>query len=212
LLERQLGVALPRAEVVWNPFNVPWDTRLSWPTRKDELALACVARLDPRAKGQDLLLQVLAMPHWRDRPLSVSLFGRGTWEQGLKQLAHSLGVSSRVRFCGHVDDIAGVWADHHALILPSRYEGLPLCLIEAMLCGRFGIVTDVGGNRELLENGVNGFVAAAPSVPLLDEALERAWNQRAHWAEIGEAASKSIRAVLPADPAQVFADQLLSLA
>jgi glycosyltransferase involved in cell wall biosynthesis len=163
------------------------------------------------AKGQDLLFQVLALPQWRDRPLRVSLFGRGGWEQGLRQLAHTLGVSSRIRFCGHVENIAAVWADHHALVLPSRHEGLPICLVEAMLCGRFGIVTDVGGNREPVEEGVNGFIAAAPTVSLLDDAMQRAWSRRAQWAEIGAAASRSIRATVPPDPAQVFAHHLLSL-
>jgi glycosyltransferase involved in cell wall biosynthesis len=211
LLERQLGVALPRGQVVWNPFNVPWEPQRTWPTASQEFALACVARLDPVAKGQDLLFQVLALPHWRNRPLRVSLFGQGGWEQGLRQLAHSLGVSSQIRFCGHVDDIAAVWANHHALVLPSRHEGLPLCLVEAMLCGRLGIVTDVGGNREPLVEGVNGFIAAAPTVGLLDGAMERAWSRRAEWAEIGVAASTSIRAIVPPDPAQVFAQHLLNL-
>lgn len=211
LLERQLGVALPHGQVVWNPFNVPWEPKRTWPAATQEFALACVGRLEPAAKGQDLLFQVLARPHWRNRPLRVSLFGQGKWEQGLRQLAHSLRLSSQIRFCGHVEDIASVWADHHALVLPSRHEGLPLCLVEAMLCGRFGIVTDVGGNREPVADGVNGFIAAAPTVSLLDDAMERAWSRRTHWAEIGEAASRSIRSALPPDPARAFAYQLLRL-
>lgn len=211
LLERQLGVALPRAEVVWNPFNVRWDAKRTWPAGQEGFSLACVGRLEPVAKGQDILFQVLALPRWRDRPLTVSLVGRGKWEQGLRELAKSLGISSKIRFSGHVEDIEAVWADHHALILPSRHEGLPLCLIEAMICGRFGIVTDVGGNQEPLEDGVNGFVAAAPCVELLDDALERAWSLRGKWAEIGEAAFSGVRARVPSDPARVFADKLLGL-
>ena len=56
-----------------------------------------------------------------------------------------------------------IWAEHHALVLPSRFEGMPLVVVEAMLCGRPCIVTDVGGNAELIRDGINGFLAKAPT-------------------------------------------------
>jgi glycosyltransferase involved in cell wall biosynthesis len=107
--------------------------------------------------------------------------------------------------------VRGIWASHHALVLPSRYEGLPLSLVEAMLCGRPSIVTNVSGNTELLEDNVTGFVAAAPTASFVDEALERAWNRRADWPAIGAAAAHQVRERVPPDPAGVFADELLAL-
>ena len=111
-----------------------------------------------------------------------------------------------VRLAGHarVDEI---WATHHALLMPSRHEGLPLALIEAMLCGRFGIVTDVAGNAELIDDNRTGFVAAAPQAACLDEAMERAWQQRHRWAEIGLAAAQ-VQTLLPADPIDDFIQRL----
>jgi glycosyltransferase involved in cell wall biosynthesis len=107
--------------------------------------------------------------------------------------------------------VGSIWASHHALVLPSRYEGLPLSLVEAMLCGRPSIVTNVSGNTELLEDNVTGFVAAAPMPTFLDEALERAWARRADWQAIGAAAARQVRELVPSDPAGVFADELLAL-
>ena len=63
-------------------------------------------------------------------------------------------------------------------LLPSRAEDAP-ALIEAMLCGRMPIVTDVGRASDLIDDEDHGFVAPAATVPLIDDALERAW-QTAH--------------------------------
>jgi glycosyltransferase involved in cell wall biosynthesis len=110
----------------------------------------------------------------------------------------------KVRFGGYSNGIADVWRTHHAVVMPSRYEGLPIALVEAMLCHRMAIVTDVGGNVELVEEGVTGFVAAAPNVASVDEALERAWQQRDKWKAMGLSAGQRVRSAVPADPVGVF--------
>jgi glycosyltransferase involved in cell wall biosynthesis len=211
LLETQLGVELSNAEVVRNPFNVRWEANPPYPDSGEVIRLACVGRLDPAAKGQDLLLQVLASEPWRSRPVEVSFYGTGPMEAGLRRLTERLRLTERVRFCGHENDIERVWATHQALVLPSRFEGLPLAIVEAMLCGRPVIVTDVAGNAELVEDGVTGFVAEAPTARHLQEAMERAWTRRLEWANIGMAAARAIRERIPADPAAEFADKLLTL-
>jgi glycosyltransferase involved in cell wall biosynthesis len=211
LFQRQIGTLLENSEVVSNPFNVSWDAAPAWP-ESSEFRFACVGRLDPAAKGQDLIFQVLSLPKWRDRAVTVTLFGKGPCENSLRRLAALEGVLDRVTFAGHVADVEEVWKSHHALLLPSRYEGLPLCLVEAMLCGRPSIVTDVAGNREPLEDGVTGFIAESPSVEHLDAAMERAWERRHEWEAIGRMAALSIRRLIPRDPAQAFAEKLLAVA
>ena len=211
LLETQLGIDLVNAEVVRNPCNVRRDASPPWPSGPDPVRLACVGRLEPPAKGQDLLLQVLASEPWCSRPVTVSFFGRGCHEEGLRRLARRLGLDERVRFCGQAIDVESIWASHHALVLPSRYEGLPLTIVEAMLCGRPVIVTDVAGNREVVEDGVNGFIAEAPTEGHLCKAMERAWERRNDWEKMGQNAAKAIRALVPDDPARDFAQRLAEL-
>ena len=211
LFERQLGIRLENAEIVRNPFGVSWNSPCIWP-EDSVLRLACIGRLEPAAKGQDLLFRVLAMPKWKERPISVSLFGTGPCEQGLRRLAETEGITSQVRFAGHVSGVEEIWGDHHALILPSRYEGLPLVVVEAMLSNRPVITTDVAGNKELLLDNLTGFIAAAPTVFHLDEAMERAWQRRKEWGFIGRAAGEAARCILPENPAQLFADKLLDVA
>jgi glycosyltransferase involved in cell wall biosynthesis len=211
LSRRQFGTTLRGGQVIRNPFNVRYDARPAWPGDTfEELFLACVGRLDVVTKGQDLLLEVLALPHWRDRKVRVSLIGTGVNERVLRRRAEQLKLTS-LRFMGYQSDIEGIWNKHHALVLPSRQEGMPLTLVEAMLCGRAGIATDVGGNRELIRDGTNGFLAKAPTVELLDEAMSRAWENRSSLQEMGCAAARDVRQWVSADPSEDFARKLTAL-
>lgn len=211
LLEKQLGIALENTEVIRNPFNVRWNANLPWPQINGKWRMACVARLEPPAKGQDLLFEVLSSEPWCSRPVEVSLFGKGEMEQGMRRLAKYYKLGERVKFCGHIADIEQLWSEHHILVLPSRYEGLPLALVEAMLCGRPAIVTDVAGNSEMIEDGVSGFVAAAPNAQHLQVAMERAWEKRSEWQNMGAIARKTAQAKVCEKPAEVFAEKLLRL-
>lgn len=212
LVRRQFVIGLPRARVVRNPFKVRYDARPSWPSHAPEgLSLACVGRLDTVAKGQDLLIEILSRPHWRDRNIQISLVGKGIHERGLRRLADHLKLTS-IDFAGFVDDIEGLWSKHHALILPSRFEGLPLATVEAMICGRACIVTDVAGHRELIRDGINGFLAKAPTAELLEEAMDRAWASRHELKKMGEIAAEDVRKWVSADPVEDFVRDLTALA
>jgi glycosyltransferase involved in cell wall biosynthesis len=209
LTEDQIGTQLSNASVVRNPFLVPRDKPLSWPGNEDkEWRLACVARLYLLDKGQDILLRVLAQEKWKKRNLFVSFVGHGINREGLIELAKRLEVS-KVSFVGQTKDVPGIWKEHHALIMPSRCEGLPLALVEAMLCGRTAIVTNVGGNSEVVEDQVTGFLAAAASEADIDHALEKAWERRQEWREMGQLAASRIRELVPAEPEMEFAGYLM---
>jgi glycosyltransferase involved in cell wall biosynthesis len=209
--EEQLGFALSNTAVVRNPFLVPWRRRDDWPSEDDGLKLACIGRLYPMEKGQDLLLRVLARDRWRERALSVAFYGSGMQRKGLEEMARHLALSN-VTFAGFVRDVNAIWDEHHTLVLPSRCEGLPLVLIEAMLSSRVSIVTNVGGSAEVIDDGVTGFLAHAATEDAVDEAMERAWQRRHEWRAIGDAAATRIRTLVPEDPAAAFAATIEDLA
>jgi glycosyltransferase involved in cell wall biosynthesis len=207
LLRLQVGEPLLNGEVVWNPWNVSSDRTPAWPDETAGWRLACVARLDPAAKGQDLLLRILARPEWRDVPIELNLFGTGDYELCLRRMVGMLGLNN-VQFRGHVNDIRAIWEQNRMLILPSRYEGLPLSLVEAMWCGRPAVVTDVGGNAELCVDGETGFVAPAATLSSFNETLRRAWERRREWRELGQAARARVENLVPKDPVGVFCEHL----
>jgi glycosyltransferase involved in cell wall biosynthesis len=212
IAEKQIGCELSNAELVRNPFNVNYDASPPWPPlgRNGELRFACVGRLDPPGKGQDILFEVLARPAWETRNWRLHLYGDGENRNGLERWARRLGLTDRVVFEGHVSDIEKVWALNHVLVMPSRIEGLPLALVEAMLCGRPVVATDVAG-AEVVEDGETGFLAEAATVGCMGAALERFWTRRNEAEAIGALGAKRIRQLVPSDPAQVFADKIRKL-
>jgi glycosyltransferase involved in cell wall biosynthesis len=208
-----LAIELPHAEVVDNPFTVRLDAAPPWPTVGNTWRLACVARVHYITKSQDLILRVMRMPKWRNRHLRISLYGADNGN--LNQFRRALdiyGLHRQIEYRGVSSSVEQVWSKHHGLLLPSRAEGNSLSLIEAMMCGRMPITTNVGRAAELIDDGATGFIAPAATAELLDEVLERAWNRRDDWRTIGQRAAKTIRQRHSLHPAEDFADKLLSAA
>jgi glycosyltransferase involved in cell wall biosynthesis len=213
MVEKQIGGELANAEVVRNPFNVSYDAPVPWPTSgtDDEVCFASVGRLYPPAKGQDILFEALAQAEWNSRDWRLSIYGEGPARASLEWLAHRLGLSERIRFPGFRTP-EEIWAENHVLVMPSRSEGLPLAMVEAMLCSRPIVATDIAGHAEIMEDGVTGFLADAPTPRAMAAALERFWARRTEAEEIGKAAHQRIQQLVPRDPVRVFTENLKALA
>jgi glycosyltransferase involved in cell wall biosynthesis len=209
LTEIQIGQKIENAKLIVNPFNVEYEYDIEYPKPAENYFLASVARMEFYAKGQDILLKVLNEKKWRERNLIVNLYGKGEHVNSVNKLIKYFDIKKTI-MKGHVRP-AEIWRDNHALILTSRYEGLPLALIEAMLCKRMGIVTNVSGNPEVVIDNENGFLAKAALPEFVDEAMERAWNRRTEWEEIGKKANQFIKTIVPADPIGVFCNEIESL-
>lgn len=213
LCARQTGRRLNNARIVRNPFLVSGDAQQMPALSADApVKLALPARLHPKTKGHDMLFEVLARPEWRERRIQVSLFGNGGCERTLRALCEELQITEKVVFAGHVDDMEAVWREHHALLLPSRHEGLPIALIEAMWAGRAVIATPAGGIAEMMVPGLTGFLASACETNALHAVMDEAWSQRERWEAMGAEGRRVVQARIPADPVTVWAEHLLGLA
>lgn len=203
-----LGFEVPRAGVIRNPVNLTDVSALPWPAEDGVARLACVGRLHVAAKGQDLLLEAFSRRAWRDGVWRLTLAGSGEDRAALTDQASRLGLAGNIEFAGEVADVRSLWAGHHLLVLPSRAEGTPLAMVEAMLMGRAGVVSDVGGCAEWVSEGESGFVAASaggvsggpPDVGTVGAALDRAWAARGAWREMGERARRAALGLYDPDP------------
>jgi glycosyltransferase involved in cell wall biosynthesis len=210
LTECQIGTRLPNSEVISNPFLVDYhQPPLPYPEPGADgvFRMACVARFWVQDKGQDILLRVLAMEKWRQRHLEVHFFGSGAHREALRDFAVMIGAKG-----AHIGDfkaeVTDIWKEYHALILPSRAEGLPLALLEAMLCGRMAVCTPAGGVAEVLEDGTTGFLAEGATPEALDAALERAWERRHEWGAMGALAAERIRNRVCESPCRALAEKI----
>jgi L-malate glycosyltransferase len=187
--QRHIANSLPGGVVLHSPVNLSDFSFVDWPASETVL-MSGVARLEPVQKGQDILFEALQSSLWMSRDWKLRLYGSGMRQPFLEKLVQYYGIAERVEFAGFVKDVRSIWTQSHLFVLPSRDEGTPIALMEAMLCGRPCVVTDVGGNAEWVENGVTGFVAAAPTVKLFENALERAWRAREDWPQMGRRAQQ----------------------
>jgi glycosyltransferase involved in cell wall biosynthesis len=199
--ERKILLSMPSAFLVKNPVNLRRIEIQDWPAL-DILTMAVVARLDSYHKGLDLLLGVLNQPQWRERRYKLNLYGTGPDSEYLKELVKYYDLDNKVEFMGHSGDIRSLWKQNQLLLLTSRKEGLPLAIVEAMLCGRAVVATNVGDSAVLIEEGKNGWIAESPTIHHISVALEKAWEARDNWQRAGIDAHERAIAFIDESPGE----------
>jgi glycosyltransferase involved in cell wall biosynthesis len=157
-----IGVPTRRTHVVANPLDVAELRSAAVPVQREPgpgRRLLAVGRLDP-AKGFDLLPGLLASLDPDDR---LRLIGDGPERDRIAAAARAHGVTDRLTLAGW-DDAPGAWmAGADVLLVPSRYEGMPNVVLEALALGTPVIATSTaGGVAELAEAGADVRVIAAP--------------------------------------------------
>lgn len=207
LTEEQFGFRFNNASIIYNPNKVK--NIEPYPDDSNGIRLACIGRLFILDKGQDILLRILSKQKWRERNITISFIGEGVDKDGLREMAKLLDLKN-VEFVGYADDISTVCKNHHAFILPSRAEGLPLVILEAMAAGRPVIASKAGGNVEIVQDGITGYTGHANEDDF-DMAMERAWINRNKWQAMGLVSADYISKNISNCPEADFAEKVMNL-
>jgi glycosyltransferase involved in cell wall biosynthesis len=161
--------------------------------------IGIVANLKP-IKRIDVLMRAVVAVRARYPGLRLLVIGRdglssrgGSMCQELDQLAIRLGIRDAVIFTGGVDDPAPLISRFTVAVLCSESEGFSNALIEYMQAGRPVVCTDTGGNPELVQDGINGFVIPVGDVDQLADRIIRILSDSALANRLGEAARKTVR-------------------
>jgi glycosyltransferase involved in cell wall biosynthesis len=131
--------------------------------------LIMVARFVPQ-KDHRLLLHALRRI---ESAWSLMLVGDGPCRKAIQELAAELGLARQIQFLGERSDIAELLAEADIFLLPSRWEGLPISILEAMRAGLPVIATDVGGVAEAVTDGITGCLVAVQNVEHLRAKLQQ---------------------------------------
>jgi glycosyltransferase involved in cell wall biosynthesis len=137
----------------------------------EHLVLGSVGRLTYQ-KGLDILLQALARIHTKD--IDWLIIGTGEQESELRALARELDIESRVHFAGYRRDVARWLGALDLYVHPARFEGMPNAVLEAMAAGCAIVATTVDGTRELIQDGVHGWLVPPDNVEALGQAISAA--------------------------------------
>ncbi|PCJ82686.1 MAG: hypothetical protein COA49_01090 [Bacteroidetes bacterium] len=189
--EHQISSKIKNSSLIANPVKAYPEIPL--PSSK-KVQLAFIGTLDLEVKGVGLLIEALSKPFWKDKDIMVNIYGEGKDRDNISNMIREFGVEDIIILRGWVDDMEEVWSKNHALVSTSFNEGLPMVIQEAMMRGRVVIATDVGGATEIVTDKKSGFIANKPTVDDVELALERWWNDRDNWGEIGKQAAIDIRA------------------
>ncbi len=111
-----------------------------------------------KTKGFDIFLKTLFMLEEENLNLKVCIVGYGDMENEIKNIKDILGKNITIDFLGKREDVYDILMNSKILVYPSRYEGLPITILESMSVGTPVIATNVGGIPEIIENGENGIL------------------------------------------------------
>lgn len=137
-----------------------------------------------KQKGVDVLMRAWAMTKCTDGH-RLLIVGDGPERRALEDLARSLGIEPRVRFLGLRHDVDQLLARRRVFVLPSRWEGMPNALIEAMAHGLPCISTSVDGVTDVLDDGKSGLLVEPENPKALALALDRVLTDHAMASRLG---------------------------
>jgi glycosyltransferase involved in cell wall biosynthesis len=196
------GVGAERVRVVPNGAELPDEEREAPEAREYRERFAATVlrplwvvagRLEEQ-KGHDVLLDALAEVARRGLEFTLAVAGEGSQRAALEQRAARLGIAPKVRFLGQLDDVGPLLSAADAVVLPSRWEGLPLILLEAMVRNRAIVASDVGGVPEAIDHGVHGALVPPGNAAALADELERFHRRPDRAVRMGRAAGERVRA------------------
>jgi glycosyltransferase involved in cell wall biosynthesis len=160
-------VGLPRDSVVSVPNGVPPLAAGPARARTAGVVIGSLGRLTEQ-KGYDLLVR--ALPVLSDARLV--LVGDGPERSALERMASELGVAERLTITGWVTNAPSHLAGFDVFALPSRWEGMPLGILEAMHAGLPVVATDVGSVMEVVSDADTGYVVASDDLAGLQDRLQ----------------------------------------
>lgn len=143
-------------------------------------------------KGLDLLIETLATPSLAGRHWELDVVGTGPMLDVYTARAAALGLAPRIRFHGWLGraETAALYRGADILAFPSRYEGMPNVVLEAMASGLAIVSTRIAGTEELIEDGRNGLLVAPDDPAAFAVALRRVIDDGDLRRQLGEAARR----------------------
>ena len=162
-----------KIKVIYNPVDIEKIEQLSKEPCKEDVDLLAVGRLDKNKNFKDII-EILPKLN-----MKLTILGEGEEKENLQNLAKRLNVN--VEFLGFVDNPYKYMKKAKLLVLTSLYEGLPNVILEANACGIPVIAYNcIGGTRELIENGKNGFLVECKNSceleKIIKKSLEYKWD------------------------------------
>jgi glycosyltransferase involved in cell wall biosynthesis len=173
----QEGISPNHIEIIFNaisPFKLSAGDRISARQKlgllENDFFLIAVGRL-VYEKGHEFLIQAIPSVTRSFPNVAVGICGSGPLFGQLKEQISALALENKVRLLGQWENVRELLAAADAFVLPSRWEGLPMALLEAMMAGLPIIATKVEGVEEVIVEGKHGFLVPTENANALADAI-----------------------------------------
>ena len=180
------GVSLERILSI-HPINLQREFGIE----PDVTTLIIVGRLH-EAKGHMDLLPVVARLAEQKLKLHLLVVGEGELEGQILSQISELGIENHVTLTGFRSDVLSLIAACDVVVMPSRWEGLPMALLEAMALEKPVVATKVGGIPNVVHDGENGLLVAAGNMTMLEEKLNLILQDKALSERLAEQAKATV--------------------
>lgn len=161
-----------KTSAIYNPIMMDKEMVGSAIRAKKENTICSVGRLSPE-KNQILLIEAFAILHREHPEYRLLLYGDGITKPFIEKKVQELELEESVLLLGNVKDVFTKIQSSKLFVLPSKYEGMPNALMEAMCLGLPCISTKVSGSTELIMDGVNGLLVDVDNTRQMADAMER---------------------------------------
>jgi glycosyltransferase involved in cell wall biosynthesis len=179
--------------------------------RADDFVMVATARLS-KVKAPEILVRAFAEVIERGHPCKCILVGDGPLREQVQDQVRNLGLSEHAIFVGFQADVKPFLQAADLFVLTSWQEGMSLALLEALACALPCVVTNVGGNAEVISNSQDGFVVEPGEVSKIADAIsylvERPEERRRMAGQAREKAEQTfdIRVCLKAIEQEMFGE------
>lgn len=174
MIERTTGLSSRRIRVIYNGV----DSERFSPSRckrnvsAGRFVIGTVGSLTP-VKNQQALIDASGLLAGQGVDVELRIAGDGPLRERLVQMAEEMKISDRLQMVGHVDRVEEFLGQLDLFVLPSSSEAHPNALLEAMSCGLACVASDVGGVREILDDGRCGVLVNSPTGQEFAQAIAR---------------------------------------
>jgi len=157
----------------------------------DTVLIGCFGRLSFE-KGQDILLQAFAQIHEHFAHTKLLILGSGLNKPMLESMCIKLGIKDKVYFTNHSSAMRDYYEAIDLLVLPSRSEGLPNVVLEAMIFKVPVLASDVGAIREIISHDINGWIVESGDQNALALSLRKLLLDKSQLKRMGKIAHDSL--------------------
>jgi len=158
----------------------------------DQFILLCTGELN-KNKNQSTIIRAVAEVVNDISNIKLLLAGNGPMEQALKSLVNELNLNRVVDFLGYRTDLENYVNICDVVISASYREGLPLNIMEGMLCGKPIISSNNRGHRELVKSGINGYIVSPNDIKGFSEYIEKLYKDNDVSEALGTAGKNIVR-------------------